>query len=256
MRARPSFSIVLPVHDEADSLAVLWEELLAVLPRLGATVEVIFVDDGSTDASADILRGLVKRDARVRLLRFERQTGLTAAFVAGLRAARGEILATMDSDLQNDPADLEVLLHHLDGADAAVGARLIRHDSWLKRISSGVANAIRNRVTHEDVVDSACSLRVMRRACLEAWPPYEGMHRFVPTLLRLAGHPVVVVPVHHRPRRFGRSKFTVRNRAFAAFLDLLAVAWMGRRRLRYHVVEDVGGIGVEPREPARDLERW
>ena len=228
MRIRPSFSIVLPVHDEADSLPVLWEELLAVLPRLGGTVEVIFVDDGSTDASADILRGLVKRDARVRLLRFERQIGLTAAFVAGLRAARGEILATMDSDLQNDPADLEVLLRHLDGADAAVGARLIRHDSWLKRASSCVANAIRNRVTHEDVVDSACSLRVMRRACLEAWPPYEGMHRFVPTLLRLAGHRVVVVPVHHRPRRFGRSKFTVRNRAFAAFLDLLAVAWMGR----------------------------
>src|SRR6267143_769014 len=110
VRARPSFSIVLPVHDEADSLPVLWDELLAVLPRLGGTVEVIFVDDGSTDASADILRGLVKR------------------------AARGEIVATMDSDLQNDPADLEVLLQHLDGADgadAAVGARLIRHDSWL-----------------------------------------------------------------------------------------------------------------------------
>jgi 4-amino-4-deoxy-L-arabinose transferase-like glycosyltransferase len=253
-RARPSVSIVLPVHNEADSLPVLWDELLGVLPRFGGRVEVIFVDDGSTDASADVLRGLVKRDPRVRLLRFERQIGLTAAFIAGLRAARGEILATMDSDLQNDPADLEVLLRHLDGADAAVGARLIRHDSWLKRVSSCVANAIRNRVTHEDVVDSACSLRVMRRACLEAWPPYEGMHRFVPTLLRLAGHRVVVVPVHHRPRRFGRSKFSVRNRAFAAFLDLLAVAWMGRRRLRYHVVEDVGGIGVEPREHARDLE--
>src|SRR6267143_1420435 len=253
-RARPSVSIVLPVHNEADSLPVLWDELLGVLPRFGGRVEVIFVDDGSTDASADVLRGLVKRDPRVRLLRFERQIGLTAAFIAGLRAARGEILATMDSDLQNDPADLEVLLRHLDGADAAVGARLIRHDSWLKRVSSCVANAIRNRVTHEDVVDSACSLRVMRRACLEAWPPYEGMHRFVPTLLRLAGHRVVVVPVHHRPRRFGRSKFSVRNRAFAAFLDLLAVAWMGRRRLRYQVVEDVGGIGVEPREHARDLE--
>src|SRR5467141_776887 len=253
-RARPSVSIVLPVHNEADSLPVLWDELLGVLPRLGGRVEVIFVDDGSTDASAKIIRGLVERDARVRLLRFERQIGLTAAFVAGLRAARGEILATMDSDLQNDPADLETLLRHLDGADAAVGARLIRHDSWLKRVSSCVANAIRNRVTHEDVVDSACSLRVMRRACLEAWPPYEGMHRFVPTLLRLAGHRVVVVPVHHRPRRFGRSKFSVRNRAFAAFLDLLAVAWMGRRRLRYHVVEDAGGIGLEPREHARDLE--
>jgi len=123
VRARPSFSIVLPVHDEADSLPVLWDELLAVLPRLGGTVEVIFVDDGSTDASAEILRGLAKRDPRVRLLRFERQTGLTAAFVAGLRAARGEILATMDSDLQNDPADLEVLLRELDGAATPPSAR-------------------------------------------------------------------------------------------------------------------------------------
>lgn len=253
-RAQPSLSIVLPVHNEAESLPVLWDELVAVLPRLGRTVEVIFVDDGSTDASAKIIRSLVEHDTRVRMLRFGRQVGLSAAFVAGMRAARGEILATMDTDLQNDPGDLEILLRHLDGADAAIGARLIRHDSWLKRVSSRVANAIRNRVTHEDVVDSACSLRVMRRACLEAWPPYEGMHRFVPTLLRLAGHRIVVVPVHHRPRRFGRSKFSVRNRAFAAFLDLLAVAWMGRRRLHYHVVEDVGGIGVERREHARDPE--
>jgi len=253
-RARPSLSIVLPVHDEAESLPVLWGELAAVLPRLGRTVEVIFVDDGSKDASAEIIRGLVERDARVRLLRFDRHVGLTAAFVAGIRAARGEILATMDSDLQNDPRDLELLLRHLDDADAAIGARVIRHDSWLRRASSRVANAVRNRMTHEGLADSACSLRVMRRACVEAWPPYEGMHRFVPTLLRLAGHRVVVVPIHHRPRRFGRSKFTIRNRAFAALLDLLVVAWMQRRRLHYHVVEDVGGVGIERREDARDLE--
>jgi dolichol-phosphate mannosyltransferase len=252
-RARPFLSIVLPVRDEAASLPVLWDELAAVLPRLSAAVEIIFVDDGSTDASSTIVRGLVERDARVRLLRFERPVGLTAACIAGLRAARGEILATIDTDLQNDPCDLEVLLRHLDGADAVVGARLIRHDPWLKRASSRVANTIRNWVTHEDVVDSACSLRVMRRACLEAWLPYDGMHRFVPTLLRLAGHRVVVVPVQHRPRRFGQSKFTVRNRAARAFLDLLVVAWMRRRRLRYDVVED-DGTGIDPSEHAPNLD--
>jgi dolichol-phosphate mannosyltransferase len=248
----PTLSIVLPVHNEAGSLPVLWNELLAVMPRLGERVEVIFVDDGSTDASTDIIRDLVSRDERVRLLRFERQVGLTAAFLAGLGAARGELLATMDSDLQSDPRDLELLMQHLDGADAVIGARLVRHDSWLKRVSSRVANAIRNWATYEHVADSACSLRVIRRACLAAWPPYEGMHRFVPTLLRLAGHRVVTVPVHHRERRFGASKFSVRNRALIAFRDLLAVAWMMRRRVRYRIVEDVGGgTSIERRVTGR-----
>lgn len=248
----PAMSIVLPVHNEVGSLSVLWDELRAVLPRLAERVEVIFVDDGSTDGSTDAIRELVSRDARVRLLRFERPVGLTAAFLAGLGAARGEIVATMDSDLQSDPRDLELLMRRLDGADAVIGARLVRHDSWVKRVSSRVANAIRNWATGEHIADSACSLRVMRRACLDAWPPYEGMHRFVPTLLRLAGYRVLTVPVHHRERRFGRSKFSVRNRALIAFGDLLAVRWMMRRRVRYRIVEDVGGgAGVERRDTAQ-----
>jgi hypothetical protein len=170
-------------------------------------------------------------------LGFKANAGLSAAFHAGYEAARGRIVATIDADLQNDPRELQALLAALDGADAAVGWRRERHDPWPKRGSSRVANVIRDWMTGDSVRDSASSLRVMRRECLRAIPPYCGMHRFVPTLLRMAGYRVVEVPVRHRPRRFGRSKFGVRNRALRAFVDLLVVRWMIRRALRYQVEE-------------------
>jgi dolichol-phosphate mannosyltransferase len=236
-------SVILPVYNEAESLPLLWYELADVLPRLPGCPEVIFVDDGSTDGSAEIIRGLAKNDARIRLLRLETNAGLSAAFYAGFQAARGRLVATMDSDLQSDPGDLPTLVAHLDAADAVMGWRQIRYDSWLKRISSRIANGIRKTVTGDPVQDSACSLRVMRRECLEAVPPYAGMHRFIPTLVRLAGFRVAQVPVHHRPRRFGRSKFGVSNRALPAFVDLLAVLWMMRRRLRYRIVEQPDPVG-------------
>lgn len=240
MTADLELSVILPVYNEAESLPVLWHELGDVLPRLPACVEVIFVDDGSTDPSAEIIRGLAKDDARIRLLRLETNAGLSAAFYAGFQAARGRVVATMDSDLQSDPGDLPTLLAELDGADAVMGWRQIRYDSWLKRISSWIANGIRKAMTGDPVQDSACSLRVMRRECLGAVPPYAGMHRFIPTLVRLAGFRVKQVAVHHRPRRFGYSKFGVSNRALPAFVDLLAVLWMMRRRLRYRIVEPAG----------------
>jgi dolichol-phosphate mannosyltransferase len=224
MSSPPELSIVIPVHNEAESLPVLWDELVSVLARLGQDAEVIFVDDASRDSSADVIHRFVDSDTRVRLLRFETHAGLTAAFFAGLRAARGSILATMDSDLQNDPRDLEVLLMYLAQADAVVGSRVVRYDPWLKRISSRIANAIRNRVTGDRVVDSACSLRVMRRECVDALAPYDGMHRFFPTLLRRAGYRVIEVPIQHRPRPFGQSKFGIGKGALPALLDLLAVA--------------------------------
>ena len=241
MTAAVRLSIVIPVYDEAANLRPLWLEVADVLRELELTAEVIFVDDGSTDGSGALIRELAGTDKRIRLIRFAANAGLTAAFHAGFRAARGEIVVTMDADLQNDPRDIGPLLRHLDGFDAAVGWRRDRHDPWLKRVSSTVANTIRNIVSGDRVHDSACSLRVMRRECLEALPPFQGMHRFVPTLLRIAGHRVIEVPVGHRPRRFGRSKFTVRGRAVPAFEDLLAVCWMMKRRIRYCVVEEIDG---------------
>jgi glycosyltransferase involved in cell wall biosynthesis len=231
-------SLILPVHDEVENLPVLWPEVEQVLWEISGTCEIIFVDDASTDGSTEVIRDLLARDKRVRLIRLARRSGLTAAFLAGFAAARGAVVATMDSDLQNDPRDLPRLLAALDRHDAAVGWRRTRRDPWLKRVSSRIGNAVRDAVTGDRVHDSASSLRVMRRECLGAIPPYQGMHRFVPTLLRMAGYRVAEVPVAHRPRRFGHSKYGVRNRARRAFEDLLAVRWMMRRRLRYEVVEE------------------
>ena len=184
MSTEPALSIVVPVYDEVENLPQLWSEIELTLGRLGLSAEVVFVDDASTDASAEVIRRFMAADPRVRMVSLDPHAGLTAAFHAGFAAARGRIVATLDSDLQNDPRDLEPLLVALDHADAAVGWRQKRNDPWTKRMSSRIANAIRNRLTREEVHDSACSLRVMRRECTAAIPPYNGMHRFVPTLLR------------------------------------------------------------------------
>ncbi|HYE89437.1 MAG TPA: glycosyltransferase family 2 protein [Terriglobales bacterium] len=237
----PELSIILPVYNEVESLPILWDEVRETIETLGRTTEVLFVDDGSSDGSTEFMRDLAKRDPRVRLLRFEANAGLSAAFYAGFQAARGDVVATMDADLQTNPRDLVTLYPRLANADAVVGWRSIRHDTWLKRISSKIANAVRDRVTRDRVRDSACSLRLMRRHCLAAIPPFAGMHRFVVTLLHIAGYTVVEVPVTHRKRRYGTSKYGVRNRIVTASVDMLAVRWMMSRRLRYRVAEDTGG---------------
>lgn len=240
----PELSVVLPVYNEVDSLVLLWRELAGVLDAIDLSAEVLFVDDGSTDGSAAALRQIQDGDARVRVVRLSTNCGLSAAFAAGFARARGGIIVTMDADLQSDPGDIPALLSALKGAAAAYGWRRVRHDPWLKRASSRIANAIRARVLGDHVNDGACSLRAMRRECLETLQPFHGFHRFIPTLLRQAGHVVAEVPVHHRPRRFGSSHYGLRNRAWVAFVDMLGVRWMRSRRLRYDAAE-------EPRPPER-----
>lgn len=236
--AAPELTVVLPAFNEAESLPELWAELRAVLDAIARPAEVIVVDDGSTDATPAIVRTLHEGDARVGLLRLAANYGLSAALDAGLARARGRIVITLDSDLQNDPRDIPRMLVRLDDYDAVTGWRQQRDDPWLKRVSARVANAVRNAVTREDVHDSACTLRVMRRGCLGCLPRFRGFHRFVPTLLRMAGCRVLELPVAHRARRFGASHSRIRNRALVAFEDLLAVRWMQARRLRYRVTEE------------------
>jgi dolichol-phosphate mannosyltransferase len=236
--AAPELSLVLPAFNEAESLPDVWAELAAVLDELGRTAEVIFVDDGSVDATPELVRAMRAKDPRVRLLRLEANRGLSAALDAGFTRARGRVIVTMDTDLQNDPHDVPRMLAALEGYDAVTGWRRERDDPWLKRVSSRVANGIRNAVTREHVRDSACTLRVIRRACLPDLPRFRGFHRFVPTLLRLAGCRVLELPVRHRPRRFGVSHYGIRNRALVAFEDLLAVRWMQSRWLRYDASEE------------------
>ncbi|HEX2439836.1 MAG TPA: glycosyltransferase family 2 protein [Methylomirabilota bacterium] len=231
-------SIVLPVYDEAENLPILWAELEPVLKTLGSPCEVLIVDDGSTDGSADIARALARSDQRIRLVRLGANTGLTAALLAGFALAQGTIIVTMDADLQYDPADIPRLVSLLDRYDAALGWRAHRHDGWTKRLSSRIANRVRNAVLGDAFRDSGCTLRAMRRACLAAIAPYHGLHRFVPILLALAGCRVIEVEVRHRPRQHGVSKYGIRNRSLPALLDLLAVRWMRARRVAYTIVED------------------
>jgi glycosyltransferase involved in cell wall biosynthesis len=236
----PHLSVVIPVYDEGDSLPPLHAELEAALRGVAGGVEILYVDDGSRDASLARLRGIAARDPRVRIIALDGNHGQSAAFEAGFRRARGEVVATLDADGQNDPADLPRLLEHLDAADVVNGVRTGRHDSLVRRLSSRIANGFRNRLTHESVKDVGCSLRVMRREHLERVKLWRGMHRFLPTLLRLEGARIVEVPVSHRPRRHGSSKYGIRNRLFVGFVDVFAVRWMQRRALRYRARE-LGG---------------
>lgn len=234
----PELSVVVPVYNEAESLSVLWGELAVALRAVALPAEVVFVDDGSTDGSAEVVRRIHETDPRARLVRLARNVGLSAAFAAGFRHVRGRIVVTMDADMQNDPADIPALLTYLDYWDAACGWRQVRHDPWLKRVSSRIGNQVRRWVLGDDLRDSACSLRAMHRHCLVDVETFHGFHRFLPTLLRQAGHRVIEVPVRHRPRRYGVSHYGIRNRAWCAFVDLLGVRWMGSHRLQYEVRED------------------
>jgi glycosyltransferase involved in cell wall biosynthesis len=236
-------SVVIPVYNEEENLPPLWEELRSVLESLRLSFEVVFVDDGSRDRSAEIIRGFRESDARVRLVRLKANAGETAATDAGLKAARGRWVVTMDADLQNDPHDIPALISHLDRWDCVTGWRVNRADGddWVRRLSSRVANPVRNTLSDESIQDSGCTFRAFRRECLRGLVLYRGFHRFIPTLLKIRGYRVIEVPVHHRPRRFGQSKYGVLNRAFVAFVDLLVVRWMKQRLLRYEVAEDLGG---------------
>lgn len=228
-------SIVLPFYNEQDNLAPLAVELASVVPSLADRfkVECLYVDDGSTDASRDCAKEIRERypELNIRIIALHKNAGLTAAMNAGFRAARGEVVATLDTDLQNDPRDLPRLLAHLDQADVVVGIRARRRDTWVKRMSSKIANGIRNWATDEDIVDTGCSLKVYRKAYLDRIKLFTGLHRFLPTLLRLEGARVVQVEVNHRPRIHGTAKYHLFNRLIGPLLDLFAVRWMQKRFL-------------------------
>ena len=236
-------SVVIPVYNEEDNLPLLWPELKSVLEAERLSFEVVFVDDGSRDRSAEIIRGLRETDPRVRLVRLKANAGETAATDAGLHAARGGRVITMDADLQNDPRDIPDLLRHLEQWDVVTGWRVNRGegDSVVRRLSSRIANRARNWISDDEIQDSGCTFRAFRRECLRGLALYHGFHRFIPTLLKMRSYRVLEVPVRNRPRRFGQSKYGVLNRVFVATADLLVVRWMKSRALHYEVAEDLGG---------------
>lgn len=230
-------SVVIPFRDESPSLAALHAELSDVLDALPFESEILFVDDESRDDGVVVVGLLAARDPRVRLLSLSPHSGQSAALEAGFRAARGELVATMDADLQNDPADLPALIAGLAEADCVCGVRVARRDRVGTRLASRAANAIRRRVLRDAITDIGCSLRVMRRTSLERIKLFRGGHRFLPILLSLEGARIAERPVHHRPRRHGRSKYGVLMRLRVVWADLLGVAWLARRVARYEVKE-------------------
>jgi glycosyltransferase involved in cell wall biosynthesis len=237
-REAVDLSIVIPVYNERDNLEPLLREILASLGGLGRTYEVLMVDDGSTDGSEEVLRRLKAGHPCLRVVRFARNAGQTAAMDAGFRRARGDVIVTLDADLQNDPVDIPRLLGEMSGWDAIVGVRAVRRDNLVRRVSSRVANYVRNRLSDESSSDTGCSLKAYRRNALQRLVLYDGMHRFLPTLLKMEGFRVREMPVGHRPRAHGRSKYGISNRLVPSFVDLLAVRWMKRRKLRYEVKDD------------------
>jgi dolichol-phosphate mannosyltransferase len=233
MPTSPAVSVVVPVFNEEENVAVLQSELRRALT--GLDYEIIFVDDGSTDHTAE----RIEKMSPVRILRFEKNAGQSAALYAGLRAARGARVVMIDGDLQNDPADIPRLLGEMDrGADLVCGFRARRKDTMVKRLTSSVANFVRSRYTKDGVRDTGCTLKAMRRECVESLVPFKGMHRFIPALVKGAGYRIVEAPVNHRPRRFGKSKYGLGNRALRATADMFGVRWLLSRRLNYKIREE------------------
>lgn len=238
--AAPELSLVVPIYNERDSLRPLVDEIAAALgDRSG--YEIVAVDDGSDDGSLVELKALKRDHPELHIIALAEHAGQTAAFAAGFRAARGGIIVTLDADLQNDPEDIPGLLAQLraTGATAVAGYRVNRRDSDWKRLQSRIANAVRNWLNRENIRDTGCSLKAFRAEAVQGLPLYHGMHRFLPTLIKLQGGSVAEVPVQHRQRRYGKTKYGMWNRALRSFVDALAVRWMQRRTLRYRVREEL-----------------
>ncbi|MEM6910054.1 MAG: glycosyltransferase family 2 protein [Verrucomicrobiota bacterium] len=227
----PEISVVVPLYNEEDNVVPLQEELATALQ--GIEYEVVLVDDGSTDGTA----AKVVPGERVRLLEFEANTGQSAAMHAGIQAARGEIIVLIDGDLQNDPRDIPQLLEPLrqNEADLACGYRAKRKDTAFKRLQSRIANGVRSRFVGDGVRDTGCTLKAMRQECRRALPPFTGMHRFIPALIKGAGFRIVEMAVNHRPRQHGESKYGFGNRAWKATMDMFGVRWLVSRSFHYQV---------------------
>jgi glycosyltransferase involved in cell wall biosynthesis len=236
-------SAVVPVYDEAESLEALHRELSAALAACGREYQIIYVDDGSTDGSTEVLRRLQQGDPAVLLLRFSRNYGQTAALVAGFDHAAGDVIVTLDADGQNDPSDIPALLRRLDeGYDVVSGWRVPRYDSWLtRRLPSTVANSLIAWITGVRLHDYGCTLKVLRRDVVSGLRLYGEMHRFIPALASDLGARIVEVPVHHRPRRAGVSKYGL-SRTVRVLLDLITVKFLSSYSTR--PIQVFGVIGL------------
>jgi glycosyltransferase involved in cell wall biosynthesis len=237
----PRISVVIPLYNEEESIPHLRTALHEALDSSGYSYEIIIVDDGSKDKSFRLLREWALQDDRLTVVRLRRNFGQTAAFSAGFDHARGEIVITMDADLQNDPADIPEMLKLLESHDCVAGVRRKRDDSFSKRISSRIANRVRGAILNDGIHDAGCTFRAIRREALEELPAFKAIHRFAPTIMKGRGFRVVEMLVNHRPRTRGVSKYGIGNRLWVGIRDMFGVRWFLSRTFEPSRGEELEG---------------
>jgi dolichol-phosphate mannosyltransferase len=237
MTDAPYLSLVIPCYNEQENIPTLLARVEASLTQTGKPFEVIIIDDGCTDQSPQLLTEALKTKPWLRVLKLNKNSGQSAAFEAGFEAARGQVIATIDADLQNDPEEIPRLLPMLDGYDMITGWRKDRADTWFRRRQTRIANRIRNWLSQETIEDSASSLKLYKAYTIKGLKLFNGAHRFFPTLVKMRGYTVLETPVKHSPRHAGTAKYGLRNRALRAFIDLLGIRWMKSRAIRYTASE-------------------
>jgi len=222
-------SVVIPVFNEAGNVEPLAKQTLEALNTTGRSAEIVFVDDASNDGTPAALEKMRRHDPRVRTLRMDQRSGQSAALWAGFTHARGDIIATLDGDLQNDPSDLPPMLERLEECDLVCGWRVDRQDSTVKKISSTVGNSIRSLLLGKSIHDTGCGIKVFKRQCALDMNPFNGMHRFFSELAMLNGYRIEEMPVKHYPRSAGVTKYGVSNRALRGLVDCLGMRWLRKR---------------------------
>jgi glycosyltransferase involved in cell wall biosynthesis len=237
MEGDTKLSLVIPTYNEEENLPVLLKEISDITPQLPGTTEIILVNDGSTDRTLQVMLDLKTKYDRVRVISLDKNYGLSAALHAGFRAAGGEIIVSLDADLQNDPADIPKLLHKIPEYDVVIGIRKRRNDPFLKRISSRIANGIRDFFLNEKWQDTGCTLKAYKRSYLQNIKLFTGLHRFLPTLLMMEHARILEMEVNHRKRIYGKSKYYLWNRLTGPLRDLFAVRWMKQRHFSYRSEE-------------------
>lgn len=231
------YSVVIPFKNEESNIVDLIDELEPVMNALKEPWELICIDDGSTDSTRRILLELAQKKPYLKPILFKKNYGQSSAFDAGFKAARGEFVITLDGDRQNDPADIPQFTKKIAECDLVCGIRHKRKDTWVKRWTSKIANAVRGKLCDDGVSDTGCSLKIYRRSCLLNIKMFNGMHRFLPALFKIEGFRIAEVPVNHRERTKGTSNYNFFNRSFNTIADLFAVRWMKKRHLHYQKID-------------------